>query len=128
MNIEISKSTFRLMIDDKYKEPNNLKNIIINEMLIDKSIAYKTIKNYFIQHIYVFLYRMILFFILSLIFIMPIIFNLNIIFFSILSIVLLMTSFIYCVKFFNICQTSKILINMTFNFIQIEIELSKNPD
>lgn len=97
-------------------------------MFIDKTKAYKTIKNYFIQNIYVFLYRSILLFILSLLLFIPIIFNININFFSALSILFLIPSFIYYVKFFNLWKTSKILIDMTFNFIQIEIDINKNPE
>ena len=128
MDIEIGKSTFRLMVDNKYKNVDILKSTIVYEMFIDKTKAYKTIKNYFIQNIYVFLYRSILLFILSLLSFIPIIFNINIDFFSALSILFLIPSFIYCVKFFNLWKTSKILIDMTFNFIQIEIDINKNPE
>lgn len=128
MEIEIGKSTFRLMVDEKYRNVTSMKNTIVYEMCIDKTLAYKTIKNYFIQTIYVFLYRSILLLFLSLLSFIPILLNINIHFFSALSIVFLIPSFIYCIKFFNLRHTAKILIDMTFNFIQIEIELLKNPE
>lgn len=128
MEIEIGKSTFRLMVDHKYRNVTSMKNTIVYEMCIDKTLAYKTIKNYFIQTIYVFLYRSILLLFLSLLSFIPILFNFNINFFSGLSIVFLIPSFIYCIKFFNLRHTAKILIDMTFNFIQIEMEILKKPE
>lgn len=128
MNIEIGTSTFRLQVDEKFRNIDVMSNTIKYEMSIDKIIAYKTIKKYFNQMVYVFLYRSIVFFILSLILLIPMIFNIEIQILSILSIITLIVSFVYCIKFFNLWKTVKVLTEMTYSFIEMEMDIEKNPE
>lgn len=128
MKIEIGLSTFRVKLDDKFKDDDKLTNLVKYQMSIDKTLAYRTVKTYFHQMVYIFLYRSIVLFLLSLVTMLPISINYSTNLFSVLSLTFLISSFIYCIKFFNLWHTVNLLTNMTYSFIEMEIDIEKNPD
>ena len=120
-NVIVGTSTFRLKLDEEFSNIEKLTHRVQYEICFNKNIAYSTIKNYFEQTVYVFLYRSILFFLISILFIIAaIISNQFMTLFSLLSLLFTVTSLIYFIKHTNLKNTLKIMINMTYSFYEID--------
>jgi len=119
-NVIIGKSTFRLKLDKDYRDSDKLMKRIDYEMSINKDIAYRTILKCTEQDLYVFFYRAVVIFFSSLIIIpISLLLNLNVLLFSGISLLLIIWSLYYFIKFSNLKSSFKMTVNMIFSMYSI---------
>lgn len=129
-NVIIGTSTFRLRLDEEFRDSDKLMERIDFEMSIDKDLAYKTILKCTEQDLYVFFYRAVVLLLIGLVILfIPFIYNLNVLLFSGISIITIILSLYFFMKFSNLKSSFKMTVNMIYSMYMIHYHLKdKNPE